>query len=205
MPQLGELRLHNGTVYRWNRPVYDVMNGRPHLRVENRVLPAGPTVVDMLANAAFYFGLVRELAEADRPIWSQLTFSAAEENFHAAAREASTPAVLARPRRGAGHRPGAGPSCCRGVRRLDRFGVDPGTRDRLLGIIEQRCRTGRNGAAWQTEAVDDLEARHHLDRRSALREMLQRYASGCTPTSPCTPGRFRPGQRRRTERRPRAV
>ena len=62
------------------------MNGRPHLRVENRVLPAGPTVVDMLANAAFYFGLVRGLAEADRPIWSQLTFSSAEENFHAAAR-----------------------------------------------------------------------------------------------------------------------
>ena len=86
VPQLGELRLHNGTVYRWNRPVYDIMNGRPHLRVENRVLPAGPTVVDMLANAAFYFGLVRGLAEADRPIWSQLTFSSAEENFHAAAR-----------------------------------------------------------------------------------------------------------------------
>ncbi len=58
------------------------MNGRPHLRVENRVLPAGPTVVDILANAAFYFGLVRALAEAERPIWSQLTFSSAEENFH---------------------------------------------------------------------------------------------------------------------------
>ena len=86
VPQLAELRLHNGTVYRWNRPVYDIMNGRPHLRVENRVLPAGPTVVDMLANAAFYFGLARGLAEADRPIWSQLTFSSAEENFHAAAR-----------------------------------------------------------------------------------------------------------------------
>ena len=73
VPHLAELRLHNGTVYRWNRPVYDVMNGRPHLRVENRVLPAGPTVVDMLANAAFYFGLVRDLAEDDRPIWSRLT------------------------------------------------------------------------------------------------------------------------------------
>ncbi|MGW0103613.1 glutamate--cysteine ligase, partial [Nocardia sp. NPDC003354] len=69
VPQLGELRLHNGTIYRWNRPVYDILKGRPHLRVENRVLPAGPTVVDMLANAAFYFGLARGLAEADRPIW----------------------------------------------------------------------------------------------------------------------------------------
>jgi len=55
VPRLSELRLHNGTVYRWNRPVYDIMDGRPHLRVENRVLPSGPTVADMLANAALYF------------------------------------------------------------------------------------------------------------------------------------------------------
>ena len=58
VPHLPELRLHNGTVYRWNRPVYDVARGKPHLRVENRVLPAGPTVVDVLANAAFYYGCV---------------------------------------------------------------------------------------------------------------------------------------------------
>ena len=85
-PQLSELRLHNGTIYRWNRPVYDVVQGRPHLRVENRVLPAGPTVADTLANAAFYFGLVRALAEDDRPLWTRMSFGAAEENFHAAAR-----------------------------------------------------------------------------------------------------------------------
>src|SRR3712207_4432892 len=83
IPRLGELRLHNGTVYRWNRPVYDVVRGRPHLRVENRVLPAGPTVVDILANAAFYYGLIRMLVDQDRPIWSQMSFSAAEEDFHA--------------------------------------------------------------------------------------------------------------------------
>jgi hypothetical protein len=62
VPRLGELRLHNGTIYRWNRSVYDVLDGLSHLRVENRVLPAGPTVVDVIANAAFYFGLVRVLA-----------------------------------------------------------------------------------------------------------------------------------------------
>lgn len=86
VPRLAELRLHNGTIYRWNRPVYDVWKGRPHLRVENRVLPAGPTVVDTIANGAFYFGLVRALAEADRPLWSQMSFSAAEENFTSGAR-----------------------------------------------------------------------------------------------------------------------
>ena len=62
-PKLTELRMHNGTVWRWNRPVYDVVDGLPHLRVENRVLPAGPTVVDMVANAAFFYGAQRALAE----------------------------------------------------------------------------------------------------------------------------------------------
>jgi hypothetical protein len=176
VPHLGELRLHNGTVYRWNRPVYDVMNGRPHLRVENRVLPAGPTVIDMLANAAFYFGLARELAEQERPIWSQLSFTNAEDNFHAAARrgiEATvywpqhdevkvTDLVLEHllPKAYAG---------------LDRFGVDPAHRDRLLSVIEQRCRTGRNGAVWQTESVWAAEHVRGLTRDAALHDMLLRY------------------------------
>jgi hypothetical protein len=177
VPRLGELRLHNGTVYRWNRPVYDVMNGRPHLRVENRVLPAGPTVVDMLANAAFYFGLARELAEADRPIWSQLTFSAAEDNFHAAARRGIAATV---------HWPRLGevrvtdlvldtllPKAYAG---LDRFGVDAAQRDRLLGIIEQRCRLQRNGAVWQTEAVWRAQHVRGLSREAALHDMLLCYS-----------------------------
>jgi hypothetical protein len=176
VPRLGELRLHNGTVYRWNRPVYDIMNGRPHLRVENRVLPAGPTVVDMLANAAFYFGLAREMAEADRPIWSQLTFSAAEENFHAAARR-GIGATVYWPRLGEVRITDLVletllPKAYAG---LDRFGVSRVDRDRLLGIIEQRCRTGRNGAVWQTEAVWAAERRRGVDRSTALHEMLQRY------------------------------
>ena len=105
VPSLAELRLHNGTIYRWNRPIYDVVRGKPHLRVENRVLPAGPTVVDTLANAAFYYGLVLMLADEDRPIWSRMSFSAAEENFHAGrARRDRGERVLARARRGAGER-----------------------------------------------------------------------------------------------------
>jgi Glutamate-cysteine ligase family 2(GCS2) len=176
VPRLGELRLHNGTVYRWNRPVYDVMNGRPHLRVENRVLPSGPTIVDLLANAAFYFGLTRTLAEEDRPVWSQLTFSAAEENFHVASRRGVDASI---------HWPRLGevpvtdlalewllPKAYEG---LDRYGVDGAIRDRLLGIIEQRCLMRRNGAVWQTETVAAAE-RRGLDRLAALRAMLKQYA-----------------------------
>jgi Glutamate-cysteine ligase family 2(GCS2) len=176
VPHLAELRLQNGTVYRWNRPVYDIMNNRPHLRVENRTLPAGPTVVDILANAAFYFGLVRELAEEDRPIWSSLTFSQAEANFFIGARDGitsrffwpefgeidATTLVLDHllPKAYAG---------------LDRFGVSPDIRDRLLGVIEGRCRTRRNGATWQVETVRRLEATG-ASRSAALRDMLRHYA-----------------------------
>jgi hypothetical protein len=176
VPKLGELRLHNGTIYRWNRPVYDVMDGRPHLRVENRVLPSGPTIVDLLANAAFYFGLTRTLAEEDRPIWSQLTFSAAEENFHVASRRGIA-ANLHWPR--LGEVPATDlvlewllPKAYEG---LDRYGVDGTIRDRLLEIIAARCLSGRNGAVWQVRAVEVAE-RRGLERPAALREMLQLYA-----------------------------
>ncbi|MGX6605433.1 glutamate--cysteine ligase [Micromonosporaceae bacterium Da 78-11] len=176
VPRLGELRLHNGTVYRWNRPVYDVANGRPHLRVENRVLPSGPTVVDLLANAAFYYGLVRQLADEERPIWSQLSFATAQDNFHQGARR-GIEATVSWP--GLGEIPVTElvrsvllPKAHAG---LDRFGVDPALRDRLLGIIDERCRLGRNGATWQTEAVWAAEHRRGLSRTAALREMLLRY------------------------------
>jgi hypothetical protein len=178
VPQLGELRLHNGTVYRWNRPVYDVMNGRPHLRVENRVIPSGPTVVDLLANAAFYFGLIRQLAEEERPIWSQLTFAAAEDNFHVGARRGMEATVFWP---GVGETPVADlvrsvllPKAYAG---LERFGVDRIHRDRLLGVIEDRCRLGRNGAIWQAEAVWAAEHRRGSNRTQALQEMVLRYRS----------------------------
>ncbi len=177
VPRLAELRLHNGTVYRWNRPVYDVREGRPHLRVENRVLPAGPTVVDTMANAAFYFGLVRALATADRPVWSQLPFSQAEQNFRAACRY-GLQVTQVWPQLGElraadlvrGHLLGLADAGLAG------FGVDRQVRDRLLGVIAGRCDTGRTGAAWQTEMVAAYEA-HGLDRATALVAMLDRYAT----------------------------
>ncbi|HET7329062.1 MAG TPA: glutamate--cysteine ligase [Nocardioidaceae bacterium] len=175
-PHLAELRLHNGTVYRWNRPVYDVVRETPHLRVENRVLPAGPTVVDTLANAAFYFGLVRYLVQQQRPLWSQMSFSAAEENFHAGACHGIDAHV---------YWPGLGSvSAAELVLRrllpmadegLQLWAVDQEQRERLLGIIEQRCLTGRNGASWQAEAFHRLYDNGQRDRFDAMREVVRRY------------------------------
>jgi gamma-glutamyl:cysteine ligase YbdK (ATP-grasp superfamily) len=176
VPSLSELRLHNGTIWRWNRPVYDVVQGRPHLRVENRVLPAGPTVLDTLANAAFYAGAVRALADQQRPVWTQLSFSTAEENFHTAAQHGINAAIFW---------PGIGevPVTELVLRRLlplaadglDAWGVESAERDRLLGVIEQRCLRQRNGAEWQVDVVRSLQGRYNLTRQEALRDMLRRY------------------------------
>lgn len=183
-PQLAELRLHNGTIYRWNRPVYDVVDGRPHLRVENRVLPAGPTVVDMLANAAFYYGMLRTLAHEDPPLWTTMSFAAAHDNFLAAARH------------GMGARlywPGLDevdaddlvlhqllPMADAG---LQSWGVSAAVRDRYLGVIEGRAKTGRNGASWQVATVRALQ-RQGMNRAAALTEMLRRYCQGMHSNEP---------------------
>ena len=140
--------------------MYDVVDGRPHLRVENRVLPAGPTVVDVLANAAFYYGALTMLATEDRPVWTKMSFDAAKANFDAGAR-LGVDAVF--------YWPGFGevtwdelllrhllPKADEG---LARWGVSQEARDRYLGIVRDRCKTSRNGAWWQVETVAAFERR----------------------------------------------
>jgi gamma-glutamyl:cysteine ligase YbdK (ATP-grasp superfamily) len=175
-PQLAEMSLHNGTIYRWNRPVYAAVDGTPHLRVENRVLPAGPSVADVVANAAFYYGLVRALAEAQRPIWTQMSFATAAENLHEAARY-GIDAQLYWP--GFGEAPAAElvlrrllPLAHEG---LARWGVNPAHASRMLAIIEQRCLTGKTGAAWQIATAAALTHRRGASRPEALRQMTQHY------------------------------
>jgi gamma-glutamyl:cysteine ligase YbdK (ATP-grasp superfamily) len=171
-PTLDELTLHNGTIYRWNRPVYDIAQGRPHLRVENRVLPAGPTVADTMANGAFYYGLVRALAAEERPAWNRMSFAAAAANLHRGAQYGMDATVVW---------PDVGevrvtdlvldrllPQAATG---LELWGVDGVVRDRLLGIIEQRCVARCNGATWQTRMAHALGG----ERPEALRQMVQRY------------------------------
>jgi len=174
-PNLPELRLHNGTVYRWNRPVYDVVDGRPHLRVENRVLPSGPSAVDVVANAAFYYGALRALIDDDRPVWSMLPFDVARWNLYSCARNG----LGARVRWPGLGEIGAGelvlrellPQAHEGLRR---WGVPAALRERYLGAIEGRVRSGVNGAAWQAGTVRAMESAG-LGRSEALTGMLAAY------------------------------
>jgi gamma-glutamyl:cysteine ligase YbdK (ATP-grasp superfamily) len=174
-PSLSELRLHNSTIWRWNRPVYDVMDGVPHLRIENRVLPAGPTVIDVLANAAFFFGAMRGLVETQPPVWSEMSFQTATGNLYAGARlgmdarlywpvlgwvrpdELVLRKLLAVAHDG-----------------LRSCGMSDAARERYLAVIEQRCAARRTGASWQRATVQALADRG-ADRPTALAGMLRRY------------------------------
>ncbi|HET6667862.1 MAG TPA: glutamate--cysteine ligase, partial [Intrasporangium sp.] len=138
----------------------------------------------VLANAAFYYGTMRVLDSEDRPVWTRMSFSAAEANFEEGARlgiDART------------YWPGLGevPATELVLRRLlpmaheglERWGVSQAVRDRYLSVIEQRCLTNMNGACWQAECVARLESRG-LTRDEALREMLAKYMEGMNANEP---------------------
>lgn len=176
-PSLHELRLHQSTVWRWNRAIYDPAQGG-HLRIEMRALPSGPTVVDMLASAAFLIGLSLWLAGQDQQWTYALPFERADHNFYRAAQQGLS-AQLTWPagqrdqtRTAAAARLAAElvPAARQG---LVEAGVAKEEADWLLDVISSRIATGQTGAAWQRATLAAAEQCH--DRRRALAIMLDRY------------------------------
>ena len=182
-PPLDELRLHQGTVWRWNRAIYDPTSGG-HLRIEMRALPAGPTVPDMLANAAFLIGLTLWLAGQDQRWTYTLPFERADHGFYRAAQyglaaELSWPAGRGdqvRTLAAADLVPELLPAARQG---LLGAGVVAAEADRLLSVIRARVDTGQTGAAWQRATL--AAAEHVCSRDQALAVMLDRYLS-CAAT-----------------------
>jgi gamma-glutamyl:cysteine ligase YbdK (ATP-grasp superfamily) len=176
-PPLDELRLHQGTVWRWNRAIYDPTSGG-HLRIEMRALPAGPTMIDMLANAAFLIGLSLWLAGQDQQWTYALPFERADHGFYRAAQQGLS-ARLSWP---AGYRDQIRtlaaaklvaelmPAARQG---LLQAGVTAAEADGLLEVISARAASGQTGAVWQRATLAAAERRHNRER--ALAVMLDRY------------------------------
>jgi gamma-glutamyl:cysteine ligase YbdK (ATP-grasp superfamily) len=176
-PPLTELRLHQGTVWRWNRVIYDPTSGG-HVRIEMRALPAGPTVIDMLANAAFLIGLSLWLAAQDQQWTYALPFERADHGFYRAAqRGLSARLTWPTSRRGqirtltaAKLVPELVPAARQG---LLQAGVATAEADGLLAVISARAATGQTGAAWQRATLAAAERRHSRERALAI--MLDHY------------------------------
>jgi len=156
-PRLDALRLHAGTVYRWNRAVYGISDGAPHIRIENRALPAGPTIIDEVSNAALWFGAMAGLAREVKDIREAMAFEDARDNFSNAAihglesqmtwlggerlsaRELVLNHLIPLARRGLASR-----------------GVDDEDIKRYLGVIEERTETGQTGSVWQLQSLSEM-------------------------------------------------
>jgi gamma-glutamyl:cysteine ligase YbdK (ATP-grasp superfamily) len=177
VPALEELRLHHGTVWRWNRAVYDPADGG-HVRVELRALPSGPTMRDMMANAALLVGLTLGLADHTPWMTPAFPFRFAEHNFVAAARRGLDATLLWPARQAPSPRPVAAaalvadllPVAAHG---LAEAGVDAPVREELLGVVRERVRARRTGARWQRLMIEQAE--DDLGREQAVRRMLTRY------------------------------
>ncbi|MBY6203306.1 CBS domain-containing protein [Halomonas denitrificans] len=182
IPRLNALRLHNGTVYRWNRACYGISdNGKPHLRIENRVIPSGPTVVDEVANAAFFFGMMSRLSHAIDDIRDHLNFADVKSNFMSAARDGLRAQQVWFDER---QMPAQQlildellPLADEGLREA---GIDHDDIERYLGVIEQRVSKRRTGARWQLSSLENMgEAGSMHERLRALTaSMVEQQKNG---------------------------
>lgn len=166
MPKLKALMLHNGTVYRWNRPCYGVKDNVAHLRIENRVLPSGPSVIDEVSNAAFYFGLMSGMSQKHKDITEVLRFSNARNNFLQACRnglechfnwvhgESLSATELIKnellPIAESG---------------LKSAGLDKDDIERYLTTIAKRVETKQTGAKWAIKSITEMEKSIHPDEK----------------------------------------
>ena len=177
VPSLAELRLHHGTVWRWNRAIYDPAGGG-HLRIEMRALPAGPSVRDTVANAAFLLGLTLGLAPHMDELSAGLTFGHTRRNFYEAARhgldaELLWPEPVAPSPRGSPARELARRLMPLARDGLARGGVEAAEADAWLSLIEGRIESGVTGSVWQRRVFERALVRHPAPE--ALRLMLERY------------------------------
>ena len=181
IPQLKALRLHNGTIYRWNRACFGITDGKPHLRIENRVIPAGPSTIDEMANAAFWCGLMVEIGAREEDITRRIDFDQAAANFYTAAREgvgshfewldheeiSARELVLER----------LLPLAQAGLRRQ---GVNDDDAKKYLTVIDERVRSGRTGARWQLSSWNSLRDRATPSERAnaLVAATVQRQLTG---------------------------
>jgi CBS domain-containing protein/gamma-glutamyl:cysteine ligase YbdK (ATP-grasp superfamily) len=201
-PKLKALQLHNGTVYRWNRACYGITDGKPHLRIENRILPSGPTPIDEVANSAFWFGLVSGLYRKYGDITDAMLFDDAKSNFIAAARLGLSAQLMWLN----GRKMPASELICDELLPLAReglagSGIDEEDIDRYLGVIRDRVQAQRTGADWQIESLAKMREAHpdstRADRLNSLvLEMRDRQAEGApVHTWDCAQLRERTGPR----------
>jgi len=185
-PLLHELRLHQGSIWLWNRPVYDPSNGG-HLRIELRSFPAGPTIIDMLANAALAIGLAKLIQPTIRELLPAIPFAYCTANFYRAAQKGLSAELFWPSMKQSQPEYYAVPKILeKMIPRVPEKLVDMGFIEKdflpLLKVIEERLHTRQTGAQWQLNKLEEL--RKGLHKREALTAMLKLYQKNSAANIP---------------------
>ncbi|MBT1451277.1 hypothetical protein KJ365_10360 [Glaciecola sp. XM2] len=172
-----ELNLHHGTIWSWNRAVFEPKHGG-HLRIEYRALPAGPTTIDMMANAAFAIGLTQSLSYQTDDLCAKLPFQYAEYNFYRSAKEGLNTNILWPMQKQHGLRESAISDVAASLLNsasdgLAEIGVDSSEINKLMSVIEQRISNGQTGSKWQLARLEHYHKKY--DDVQAMRSMLTDY------------------------------
>lgn len=180
VPDLAALALHNGTVWRWNRPCYGITEGKAHLRIESRILPAGPTVVDEVANAALFYGMMIGLEKKYGDVSSRMPFEDAKTNFLAAAKHGLNAQFIWVDGRNVPARQLLLEELIPNAREgLHAASVPSTDLDKYLGIVEERIRSGQTGSRWLLDTLARNRNREpHEVCRSAVTVMLRHQHNG---------------------------
>jgi len=164
IPKLKALCTHNGTVYRWNRLCYGITGSKPHLRIENRYIPSGPTIIDEVSNTAFWIGLMHGVTDKYKDLPSKMSFDKVKNNFLVAAKEGlkaqfqwldeklytAQDLILKEliPIAEAG---------------LTKAGVDPADIQKYLKVIEERVTLRKTGSSWILDSFEELKKNHSTE------------------------------------------
>lgn len=157
LPGLKALRIHNGTIWKWNRPCYGILNGKAHLRIENRYIPAGPTVLDEIANMVFWVGLMKAIPEEYKSIWTKMDFEDAKDNFFKAARFGIQTGMIWDKSILSVQKLILDTLLPLAQHGLSISGVDKPDSIKYLNIIEERTRSGKTGSRWMVNGFRTLK------------------------------------------------
>ncbi len=166
IPRLKALNLHNGTIWKWNRPCFGVTDGVPHLRIENRYLPAGPSIVDEIANLAFWVGLMKAMPQNYRKKWGKLAFEDTKGNFYKAATAGIQSSMVWEGKIVPAPQLVIETLIPMAREGLASVGISQKESDKYLTVIDARARSGRDGSSWLIKSFRKMKK--EMNREEAM-------------------------------------
>jgi len=175
-PKLKALAMHNGNIYKWNRLCYGVSEGKPHLRIENRYIPTGPTLIDEVANIAFWVGLMKGMPDEYKNLPEMMNFKSVRQNFYKAAKHGLNTQFEWFDKKCSAKQLLLKELIPLAKKGLKSCGIEKDEINVFISIVEQRVKRNKTGSEWMSKNYNRLK-KHFTKRRTAffITQQMLRY------------------------------